>query len=71
MQGGTMQAIRQETLGGPDVLKLVTVPRPGPRGTELRVRVARAFPLEKVARAHELGESGKSGGKMVLTIAED
>ena len=34
----------------------------------LTVRVARTFPLEEAARAHELGESGHAGGKMVLTV---
>jgi NADPH:quinone reductase-like Zn-dependent oxidoreductase len=35
----------------------------------LRVRVARTFPLSQAARAHELGESGQTGGgKLVLTI---
>jgi NADPH:quinone reductase-like Zn-dependent oxidoreductase len=35
---------------------------------KLRIRVARTFPLEDAARAHELGESGQSAGKMVLTV---
>ena len=39
MQAETMRAIRQDTLGGPEVLKLVTVPRPVPRATEVLVRV--------------------------------
>jgi NADPH:quinone reductase-like Zn-dependent oxidoreductase len=35
----------------------------------LRVRVAKTFPLGQAARAHELGESGQTGGgKLVLTI---
>jgi NADPH:quinone reductase-like Zn-dependent oxidoreductase len=35
----------------------------------LRVHVAETFPLERAARAHELGESGRTGGgKLVLTI---
>jgi NADPH:quinone reductase-like Zn-dependent oxidoreductase len=35
----------------------------------LRARVARIFPLEHAARAHEFGESGQTGGgKVVLTI---
>ena len=38
----TMRAIRQETLGGPDVLELVAVPRPAPAPTEVLVRVAAA-----------------------------
>ncbi|WP_189938801.1 NADP-dependent oxidoreductase [Streptomyces sulfonofaciens] len=34
----------------------------------LTPRVARTFSLHEVARAHELGESGKAGGKMVLVV---
>jgi NADPH:quinone reductase-like Zn-dependent oxidoreductase len=35
---------------------------------KLRVRVSRTFPLEQAAAAHELGENGRAGGKLVLTI---
>jgi NADPH:quinone reductase-like Zn-dependent oxidoreductase len=35
----------------------------------LRVHVAKTFPLEQAARAHEFGERGRTGGgKLVLTI---
>ncbi|MET8852937.1 NADP-dependent oxidoreductase [Amycolatopsis sp. NPDC004625] len=34
----------------------------------LKVRVERTFPLEDVAEAHELGESGRVSGKLVLTV---
>jgi NADPH:quinone reductase-like Zn-dependent oxidoreductase len=34
----------------------------------LRVHVSRTFPLEEAARAHELGETGRTQGKLVLTI---
>lgn len=34
----------------------------------LRVHVARTFPLEQAPRAHELGETGRTQGKIVLTI---
>jgi NADPH:quinone reductase-like Zn-dependent oxidoreductase len=37
-----MKAIRQEALGGPEVLELVQVDRPEPRPTEVLVRVAAA-----------------------------
>ena len=37
-----MHAIRQESLGGPDVLELVEVPRPAPIPTEVLVRTAAA-----------------------------
>ena len=35
----------------------------------LRVKVAQTFPLEQAARAHELGENGRTGGgKLVLRV---
>jgi NADPH:quinone reductase-like Zn-dependent oxidoreductase len=33
---------------------------------KLRQRIARTMPLDQAARAHELGESGRAGGKMIL-----
>ncbi|MEU3557895.1 NADP-dependent oxidoreductase [Streptomyces fragilis] len=38
----TMRAIRQDTLGGPDVLREVEMPRPSPRPGEVLVRVRTA-----------------------------
>jgi NADPH:quinone reductase-like Zn-dependent oxidoreductase len=38
----TMRAVSQDTLGPPDVLHMVTVPRPEPGGTEVLVRVLAA-----------------------------
>ena len=38
----TMRAIRQHTLGGPEVLEVADVPRPEPRPTEVLVRVRAA-----------------------------
>ncbi|WP_410618307.1 NADP-dependent oxidoreductase [Amycolatopsis sp. cmx-8-4] len=35
---------------------------------QLKVRVEQTFPLEDVAKAHELGESGRVAGKLVLTV---
>ncbi len=35
----------------------------------LRVDVSATFPLEHAARAHELGETGRTRGKLVLTVA--
>ena len=35
---------------------------------ELRVAVEQVFPLEHAAKAHELSESGRVAGKMVLTV---
>jgi NADPH:quinone reductase-like Zn-dependent oxidoreductase len=40
--GSTMRAVRQRTLGGPEVLELVDVPVPEPGPTEVLVRVAAA-----------------------------
>ena len=37
---------------------------------ELRVAVERRFPLAQAARAHELGETGRTRGKLVLTMDE-
>jgi NADPH:quinone reductase-like Zn-dependent oxidoreductase len=34
----------------------------------LRPHVDRTFPLEQAARAHELGETGRTLGKLVLTV---
>jgi NADPH:quinone reductase-like Zn-dependent oxidoreductase len=36
---------------------------------KLRPRVAEVLPLEEAARAHELGESGRTTGKIVLSVA--
>jgi len=33
---------------------------------KLRQRIARTLPLDQAAQAHELGESGRAGGKMIL-----
>ena len=35
----------------------------------LRAHVSRTFPLEQAADAHELGETGRTQGKLVLTVA--
>ncbi|MFI9081496.1 NADP-dependent oxidoreductase [Streptomyces sioyaensis] len=42
MQLKTMRAIRQSRFGGPEVLELVSMPRPEPRATEVLVRVTAA-----------------------------
>ena len=34
----------------------------------LRVNVERTFPLAHAAEAHELGEAGRTQGKLVLTV---
>ena len=35
---------------------------------KLRPHVSATFPLEEAARAHEAGETGRTQGKLVLTI---
>ncbi len=40
--GATMRTIRQQTLGGPEVLEVVEVPRPDPGPTEVLVRMRAA-----------------------------
>ena len=35
----------------------------------LRVEVGTVLPLERAARAHEIGETGRTAGKIVLTVA--
>jgi NADPH:quinone reductase-like Zn-dependent oxidoreductase len=39
MMNGTMRAVSQDELGGPDVLKIVSLPIPEPGISEIRVRV--------------------------------
>jgi NADPH:quinone reductase-like Zn-dependent oxidoreductase len=34
----------------------------------LRAHVERTFPLAEAAKAHELGETGRTQGKLVLTL---
>jgi NADPH:quinone reductase-like Zn-dependent oxidoreductase len=52
----TMRAIRQEILGGPEVLQEVTVPRPEPGPTQILVRVhaAGVNPTDWGHRAHQI-----------------
>lgn len=50
----------------PDHATLTEIVRLVERG-ELRVEVAQTFPAEEVARAHALGEQGRTTGKIVLT----
>lgn len=35
----------------------------------LRAHIVRTFPLEEAAQAHELGETGRTQGKLVLTVS--
>ena len=70
-----MRAIRQQTLGGPDVLELVDVPRPEPGPTEVLVRVAAAGvnPVDWKTRTRGamLGEPPFTVGWDVPGVVED
>ncbi|WP_218005759.1 zinc-binding dehydrogenase [Actinomadura hibisca] len=35
----------------------------------LRVEIDTVLPLERATEAHEIGESGRTAGKIVLTVA--
>jgi NADPH:quinone reductase-like Zn-dependent oxidoreductase len=37
---------------------------------QLRQRIGRTLPLDRAAHAHEIGESGRAGGKMILIPAD-
>jgi NADPH:quinone reductase-like Zn-dependent oxidoreductase len=69
-----MRAIRQEELGGPEVLKLVEVERPDPRPTEMLVRVhaAGVNPVDWKTRARGgyLGEPPFTVGWDVSGVVE-
>ena len=70
-----MHAIRQHSLGGPDVLELVDVPRPEPGPTEVLVRVAAAGvnPVDWKVRARGgfLGEPPFTVGWDVAGVVEE
>jgi len=70
-----MRAIRQHSLGGPDVLELVDVPRPEPGPTEVLVRVAAAGvnPVDWKVRARGgfLGEPPFTVGWDVAGVVEE
>src|SRR5512132_3417884 len=70
----TMRAIRQTTLGGPDVLQLVEVPRPEPAPTEVLVRMTAAGvnPVDWKSRARGgfLGEPPFTVGWDVAGVVE-
>jgi len=50
---------------GPGLVRLADLASRG----ELRVVVERVLPLDQAARAHELGERGRTQGKLVLSVA--
>ena len=70
-----MRAIRQQTLGGPEVLQLVEVPRPVPGPTEVLVRVSAAGvnPVDWKTRARGgvLGEPPFTVGWDVSGVVEE
>jgi NADPH:quinone reductase-like Zn-dependent oxidoreductase len=37
-------------------------------GGDLRAHVSETFPLERASKAHEVGETGRTQGKLVLTV---
>jgi len=71
----TMHAIRQATLGGPEVLELVEVPRPSPIPTEVLVRTLAAGvnPVDWKVRARGgfLGEPPFTVGWDVAGVVEE
>jgi NADPH:quinone reductase-like Zn-dependent oxidoreductase len=71
----TMRAIRQESLGGPDVLELVEVPRPTAIPTEVLVRTLAAGvnPVDWKSRARGgfLGEPPFTVGWDVAGVVEE
>ena len=71
----TMHAIRQQTLGGPEVLELVEVPRPSPIPTEVLVRTLAAGvnPVDWKVRARGgfLGEPPFTVGWDVAGVVEE
>jgi len=70
-----MHSIRQRSLGGPEVLELVDVPRPEPGPTEVLVRVAAAGvnPVDWKVRARGgfLGEPPFTLGWDVAGVVEE
>ncbi|HEX6677951.1 MAG TPA: NADP-dependent oxidoreductase [Actinomycetes bacterium] len=50
---------------GPGLARLADLAERG----ALQVAVERAFPLDQAAKAHELGERGRTRGKLVLSVA--
>jgi NADPH:quinone reductase-like Zn-dependent oxidoreductase len=75
MTPSTMRAIRQRSLGGPEVLELVDVPRPEPGPTEVLVRVTAAGvnPVDWKVRARGglLGEPPFTVGWDVAGVVEE
>jgi NADPH:quinone reductase-like Zn-dependent oxidoreductase len=75
MSTETMHAIRQETLGGPEVLELVEIPRPSPTPTEVLVRTAAAGvnPVDWKVRARGglVGEPPFTVGWDVAGVVEE
>ena len=75
MAEATMRAIRQQSLGGPEVLELVEVPRPEPGPTEVLVRAkgAGVNPVDWKTRARGgfLGEPPFTIGWDVAGVVEE
>jgi NADPH:quinone reductase-like Zn-dependent oxidoreductase len=75
MAEATMRAIRQQALGGPEMLELAEVPRPAPAPTEVLVRVKAAGvnPVDWKTRAHGgfLGQPPFTVGWDVAGVVEE
>ncbi|MFF8828357.1 NADP-dependent oxidoreductase [Streptomyces sp. NPDC015131] len=74
--GGEELAARAEPLGVRTALMLVEADHAGMNAIarlaeegRLRAAIAGTFPLADAAKAHELGETGRTAGKLVLTVA--
>ncbi|QGV77652.1 NADP-dependent oxidoreductase [Streptomyces ficellus] len=73
--GGEELAARAEPLGVRTALMLVEADHAGMNAIarlveegSLRAAIAGTFPLAEAAKAHELGETGRTAGKLVLTV---
>ncbi|WP_410655680.1 NADP-dependent oxidoreductase [Amycolatopsis sp. lyj-112] len=66
-KAGKLDVRTSGMLAEPDQIGLLALTDLIEKG-ELRVHVDQTFPLEDVAKAHEVGEGGRVTGKLVLTV---
>ncbi|MBV9999254.1 MAG: zinc-binding dehydrogenase [Verrucomicrobia bacterium] len=64
MQRHIMKAIRAESHGGPEVLKLADA-----AAGRLKLNIGRVLPPAEAAEAHALMETRNTEGKLVLSVA--